>query len=151
MEEANPLTNKETRGIMKAGCENIDTESKARDNILNSTYPSKIIQGRQNKHIVGTKEFVQKQEQLRRTNFGSEPSIINPNIDAQLLVDKYRGTGHIDFANDSRYPIETITADSIIGKTWVISLQKYVDTRVFKIFYSSTGTHIVPVNEIGRV
>lgn len=47
------------------------------------------------------------------------------------------------------YPREDITADRIIGKTWVKSLQKYIDTSAFTICYSKTGVHIIPVNEKG--
>ena len=129
----------------------MEKENQARRNILDGTYPSRIIQGRQNKHIEGTKEYNQKQEQIEKVSPGSKPSKLRENINAQSLVDKYKGTGHIDFANNAEYPFETIVEDNIIGQTWIISKQKFVDTRVFKIFYSSTGTHIVPVNEKGRV
>ena len=36
--------------------------------------------------------------------------------------------------------------ETSIGKTWVKSLQKYVDTNAFVIVYSATGVHVFPEN-----
>jgi len=46
----------------------------------------------------------------------------------------------------SPYPREIINVDFIVGKTWVKSKQKYVDSRQIKIVYSSDGVHIFPTN-----
>jgi hypothetical protein len=119
-----------------------DTEIE-RQKILNGIYPSRVIAGRQNKHIEGTTEFEQKREQMQRLSPGSEPAILH--VDAQTLVDKYKGTGTIK-TKGSEYPREIIDTDKIVGKTWVQSLSKYVDTKRIEIFYSSTGVHVVPVN-----
>ena len=115
-----------------------------RQKIIDGTYPSRIIQGRQNKHIPGTQEFEQKRKQMQRISPGSEPAILE--AEAQALVDKYKGTGQVNKQRNSLYPTEIIDTDNIVGKTWVKSLQRYVNTRRIKIFYSSTGVHIVPVN-----
>jgi hypothetical protein len=116
-----------------------------RRKILDGTYSSRVIQGRQNKHIYGTIEFEQKREQIKNSSPGSEPAILT--ADAQDLINKYKGTGSIYFANDSPYPREIIDTSVIIGKSWVKSLQKYVETTRFEIFYSSTGVHIIPKND----
>ena len=113
-----------------------------RRKILDGTYPSRVIQGRQNKHIPGTTEFAQNQAKMRLIE--SEPSILE--VDAQTLVDKYKGTGTIYFIG-SPYPRELIATGKVIGKSWVKGLNKYVDTRKIEIFYSSTGVHIVPVSD----
>ena len=121
-----------------------------RRKILDGTYSSRVIQGRQNKHIPGTTEFEQKREQMQKASPGSEPAILES--DAQTLVDKYKGKGSVYFHPSSLdYPREDILADNIIGKTWVKSLQKYVDTQAFTIYYSKTGVHIIPINEKGRM
>ena len=119
--------------------EKLDEE---RQKILDGTYPSRVIQGRQNKHIQGTLEFEQNQAKMRA--LGSEPSILE--ADAQELVGRYKGTGEI-YISSLPYPREIIDTGRIVGKTWVKSLQKYVDTRRIEIFYSSTGVHIVPVSD----
>ena len=116
-----------------------------RQKIIDGTYPSRVIQGRQNKHIEGTLEFSQNQAKMRK--MGSEPSILN--VDAQAFVDRYKGTGTIEVKAGSQYPRERVETDSVIGKTWVRSLLKYVDTKSGEIYYSSTGVHVVPVNNYG--
>ena len=115
-----------------------------RRKILNGTYPSRIIVGRQNKHIEGTREFEQNREKMQKLSPDSEPAIIE--VDAQDLVDKYKGTGTLKLKG-SAYPRETIDTDKVIGKTWVQSLKKYVDTKRIEIYYYSTGTHVVPVSD----
>jgi len=119
---------------------------KERRKILDGTYPTRIIQGRQNKHIEGTREFGQSCEKMHRLSPGSRPAVLT--ADAQTLVDKYKGTGDIRFFG-SKYPRETINTGEAIGKTWVKSLNKYVDTTQFEIIYSSTGVHITPINRRG--
>jgi len=114
-----------------------------RNKIIDGTYPSRVIVGRQNKHIEGTREFEQNREKMQK--IGSEPSILY--ADAQMLVDKYKETGTI-YCKSFLYPRELVETDGIIGKSWVKKLNKYIETSKFEIFYSSTGTHIVPVNDL---
>jgi hypothetical protein len=114
-----------------------------RDKILDGTYPDKIIAGRQRKHILGTKEFVQKRQAMQIK--GSSPSILT--ADAEELVKKYKGTGVIKIVGSSPYPQEIIDTDRIVGKTWVKSLNKYIDTKRIRIVYSSIGVHIIPIND----
>jgi len=121
-----------------------------RRKILDGTYPSRVVQGRQNKHIESTVEFEQKRRQMQKDSPGSEPSIINTDVDAQSLVDTYKGTGDVYFVRSSPYPRENITSKTIIGKSWWKEGRKYVDTSMFTISYSSTGVHIIPISEHGR-
>jgi hypothetical protein len=118
-----------------------------RKKILDGTYPARIIQGRQNKHIEGAREFEQNCEKMNRLSPGSRPSIIT--ADAKMLVEKYKGTGEIRIEGLD-YPQETVTTNDIIGKSWVKTMQKYVDTKSFKIVYSSTGVHVIPVSDYKR-
>ena len=119
-------------------------ENAEREKILNGEYPSRIVQGRQNKHIPGTREFEQKRESMKRENPKSEPSILT--ADAKMLVDKYKGTGTVYQHPSSNYPRENVTVDFVIGKTWVKSMKKYVDSNALKILYSNKGVHIFPIN-----
>jgi len=114
-----------------------------RQKILDGTYPSRVVQGRQNKHIQGTREFEQKREQIKREDSRNEPAILE--VDAQTLIDKYKGTGSIALLKGQIYPRETIVADSIVGKTWLRETQRYLDVNTFQIQYSSTGVHVFPV------
>jgi len=124
------------------GVENRKADIEAeRRKILDGTYPLRIIAGRQNKHIEGTREFEQNREKMRK--LGSRPSILI--ADAQMLADKFKGTGIIYFTKSSAdYPREDIDAGYVIGKFWDWKTQRYVDTTVFTISYSKTGIHIFP-------
>ena len=120
---------------------------KERKKILDGTYPFKVIDGRQRKHIEGTKEFEDKRLSMQRYNINAEPSIVLPSIDIQKLVDRYKGSGRVYFVKGSLFPREQIMADIVVGKTWVTTLKKYVPTRMFVISYSKTGVHIFPIND----
>jgi len=116
-----------------------------RRKIIDGIYPLIIAQGKQNKHIPGTKEFLDKEKQMQQEIPDGKPSILK--VDAEELIKKYKGTGKIRMMPKAQYPREIIDADFIIGKTWVQSLQKYVNTKRFEIHYSSKGVHVVPVND----
>jgi len=123
-------------------------EEEERRKILDGTYPSKIVAGRQRKHIPGTIEFEQKRRAMKRISPGSEPAILT--ADAAELVEKYKGTGIVKAAGLSSYPKEVVYTDKVVGKTWVTSLNKYVDTKKMRIIYSSIGVHIVPISDYVR-
>ena len=112
--------------------ENIHIDEE-RKKILDGTYPSKVIDGRQRKHIEGTKEFDDKRLSMQRYNINAEPSLVSPSIDVQKLVDRYKCSGKVYFVKGSLFPREQIIADIIVGKTWVTTLKKYVPTRMFVI------------------
>ena len=139
------LTNGAESAIINTGGEYMINIADEKRKILDGTYCSKIIVGRQNKHIEGTREFAQNRDKMKRLSPGSEPSILD--ADAHELIEKYKGTGMIDVPKGSEYPRETVDTDRIVGKTWVQSMRKYADTKRIKIFYSSAGVHIVPVSD----
>jgi len=112
---------------------------------LSDEYSKRIVLGRQRKHIAGTKEFEQHRKAMQKRSPGSEPAILT--VDAEELVDKYAGRGVKMQPRSSPYPRETIDTGEIVGKTWVKTLQKYVDTKRIKIVYSSIGVHIIPVSD----
>jgi hypothetical protein len=120
----------------------LDKEEERR-RIKESIYPSNVRRQKQNQHIEGTEEFQRRKEYLQKINPGSAQSILL--VDAQELVDKYKGTGTIIYV-DGHYPGERIVTDEVIGQTWYKDKQKYVDTKAFRIIYSSKGVHIYPVN-----
>ena len=121
-----------------------------RRKILGGTYPSRVIAGRQNKHIEGTREFEQANNKRVQDGRGGKQSALCPDINVQNLVDRYKGTGRIRISNGSQYPREAIDFEYIVGKTWVAKLSKYVDTKRIEIIYSSAGTHIIPVSDYSK-
>ena len=120
----------------------VETERKK---ILDGSYSSRVIRGKQRKHIEGTREFEQNRLKMQQISSGSEPSILN--VDAQELVDNYKGKGTVKRHRGSLYPSEIIDADMIIGKTWVKSKRMYVETKRAMIVYSSDGVHVVPISD----
>jgi len=130
--------------------EPVSDHTDVRQKIMDGAYPFKIVEGRQRKHIEGTREFEQKRAAMQKLSNRSEPAKLKPGVDPQRLVDQYKGTGEIYMVTGSPYPREDIKADTVIGETWVKSLQKYVDTSMFTISYSSIGVHIILINERGR-
>jgi len=115
---------------------------------LSDEYSKRIVLGRQRKHIAGTKEFEQHRKAMQKRSPGSEPSILT--VDAEELVEKYAGKGVETRPRSSLFACEEIDTGSVVGKTWVKSLQKYVDTKRISIVYSSIGVHVIPVSDYER-
>jgi len=122
-----------------------DVESE-RKKILSGEYPSRIIQGKQRKHLPDTREFQQNRNKMQRLSPGSEPAIFASEINIELLVNSYKGTGNIKPRRGSQYPQEIVKADRIIGYTWLNGSRKYIETNTFVIVYSKSGVHAYPVN-----
>ena len=71
-------------------------------------------------------------------------SYLLPSVDAQELVDKFHGTGHIAQSGGIWKNKETIAANFDIGIEVDIESGMETITNRFTIHYSKTGTHIVP-------
>ena len=97
----------------------------------------------QNRHIVGTKEYIQYVEKL--SPYGLLPSILAEGVDVQDLVNKFHGKGISDPNPRDNSPREIVDAKEFIGQYWDIEENKYVDTTFFEIIYSKRGTHVYPV------
>jgi len=113
--------------------------------ILDGTYPTKVVAGRQRKHILGTREFAQNLQKMQNQEPKSRPAILI--ADAKTLVDKFKGTGYIYMhPSSAEYPREEINAGYVIGKSWYKKGNKYIDTSEFEIIYSKDGVHVIPIN-----
>ena len=83
-------------------------------------------------------------------NHEYEPSILTiSEKEAQALIDKYHGSGILKLnRNGVPLPMEMIVDnDEVIGYVINNLNGKRAKTSGFKIHYSSTGTHIVPMYE----
>ena len=111
---------------------------------LIASLPKTIRIGQQNKHIVDTHEYEQYViKQSRKGQYG--PSRLHGGLDfAQILVDKYSGTGIPRLKNGRWLNYEVIETEEIVG-TVVNNLTgaEQLTTRI-KIHYSKEGTHVVP-------
>ena len=97
----------------------------------------------QNRHIVGTKEYIQYVEKL--SPYGLLPSILAEGVDVQNLVNKFHGKGMSDPNPKDNSPREIVDAKEFIGQYWNNREKKYIDTTFIKIVYSNQGVHIYPI------
>ena len=109
-------------------------------------YPLTILQGKQDKHIQGTRAYVQYQENLKKKGeYG--PSYLTVDRDAlKTLVDQYHGKGILlrDKAGNWR-KIERITVHpDPVGVSVNNLTGAEAITTTFTIRYSKDGVHIVP-------
>lgn len=94
---------------------------------------------KQNRHQLNTKEYKDGRSYITVTN-----------QQAQILVNKYSGTGYVVRDGNSNYANkEFIISDEEIGVNINPQTQKETLTKKFYIHYSKTGTHIVPTNKGG--
>lgn len=99
-----------------------------KSNIGNKATNLTINVQKQNKHIMGTKEYLDGR------------SILTITVDeAQRLINDYSGTGRIYGKNK-----EVIKFNKIIGKYYDGETNTYLNTKNGTVHYSKSGTHIVP-------
>lgn len=109
-----------------------------------------IRAGAQRKHIKGTREYEQHIDVSNRKGF-PEPSRITVSIEeAEELVRKYAGKGTMKTKRSGGWNgTEICAANKVVG--FVVRKDgTEVPTRLFKIHYSKTGTHIVPYAKDGK-
>lgn len=93
-----------------------------------------IEEGKQGKHIIGHKNYIQGRSYL---TISME--------EAQELVNKYAGTGELLFSSAGKWKNqEIIKTDKVIGYNVSDIDNSKTETKNFKIHYSKKGTHIVP-------
>lgn len=107
-------------------------------NKIRNTYNLEILEGKQGKHILGHNNYIEGRSYLTVSM-----------QEAQELVNKYAGTGHINrYPNSGKWDnTETVISDKIIGYSLNEIDGSKTETRAFKIHYSKKGTHIVPRKE----
>ena len=100
---------------------------------------TKIISGKQNKHIEGTKQYKDKYKD------GANPQdVLTISMEeAQELVDRYCGKGDPGKSDMNGTWTEFMDADHVIGKYY--SNGEYHETKRFTIHYSKKGAHVIPV------
>lgn len=114
----------------------ITTEERAKTYISNV---NKIInQGKQDKHIIGSNNYIEGRSYL---TISKEK--------AQELIYQNAGKGKLEFSDSGKWnKKEIITVNENIGV--VKNKNDEIETNSFKIHYSKTGTHIVPYRKGGN-
>lgn len=102
--------------------------------IANGTISLAINKQKQNRHILGTKEYRE------------DKSVLYVSIEeAQDLVDRYHGTGEMMYNKKGEWEnTETVKTNKIVGYLTDWATNQKIGTKTVTIHYSRTGTHIVP-------
>lgn len=114
--------------------------------IQSGEFPLAIHEGRQNKHIEGTKEYVQYVERMHRDGKYGPSRITISTDDVHALVGTYKGTGILRRDRHGRWrnsELVTVHPDKI-GVAVNDRTGTETDTPAFCIHYSKDGVHITP-------
>ena len=110
-------------------------DGKLQNRIKSGKVNTTVHQGKQDKHIIGTNNYIEGR------------SYLNADEDVQALVNKYAGTGKIVRSASGRWESkEQVKADHPIGFA-VSKNSGEAETSAFTIHYSKKGVHIVPRKE----
>ena len=107
-------------------------------------YSTKLSRQQYLRHIEGTIEY-NRYMKIRQAKGQPPQSVLTiTEREAQELIIQKAGTGIVaaDVHGDAK-PMESITADRIIGKTW--SGGKMIQTNKARIHYGKKYSHIVPI------
>lgn len=127
-----------------------DKETEFKKNLKLGRFNTKIEPSKQQNHISG-KQWKNQVKQAVGTLKDPDPkkrktpkSILDPKLDPQSLIDKYGGTGTVEFANDGKTANEYVVFPDPIGRTFDKKTQKYIPTHTLQIKYCDGGTHVFP-------
>ena len=111
---------------------------KAREDIESGVYPRVINRQKQNRHIIGTKEFEDYRKKLKKDGF--EPSILR--VDPDEILKTYSGKGLIIVTGGA--PKESVKTNGYVGDYFDFDSKEYRPTEWVMIVYSKTGAHVYP-------
>jgi hypothetical protein len=103
----------------------------------------KINRECQNRHIIGTYEYMQADIKSKKQGFAGS-AFFNSDFDIYKEIARIRGTGILIFDNEGRIKSETIKYHRIVGFG---GMKKLEQTDVVSIRYSKTGSHAFPVHK----
>ena len=143
VEEFEKATRKKVKNGVEKGNESgiindieVDGKAELKRAIQEGKIKLEINPEKQNRHIKGTKEYVEGKSYL---TISME--------EAQRIVDARSGTGKIAISNNGMQFKESVICDKIIGVAVNSETLTKTKTNKVKIHYSKTGTHIVPIKE----
>ena len=151
----NILTNIGKSSIIKSGGDKVSEKkqfpriseisaSRITEKINSGEYSTKLSHQQYLRHIEGTVEY-NNYKQIRQAKGQPPQSILTiSEREAQELIIQKAGTGIVTAnINGDMIPMESITADRIIGITW--SGGKKIYTNKARIHYGIRSSHIVPI------
>ena len=117
-----------------------------RQKIQSGEMATQLEMGQFRKHVPGTNEYKQYVEKMHKKGWYG-PRRLNVDVHtAQSLVDRYRGTGILEYTDTGEWKhTEIITINLTTVGMLVNNLTgTEAATKAFKIHYGRQGTHIVP-------
>lgn len=122
----------------------INKEVSFKERLAKGEVNTTIEKSQQQKHQA-TKAWKNQVKQAVLSGYKQTPkSLLDKNINSQEFVDKYAGTGIIQFVKNNAVVHEYISVPNIVGRTFDKQIKKYVKTNVIQIKYTENGIHIFP-------
>lgn len=124
-----------------------DKERAFREYLRNGQINTTIEKSQQQKHQI-SKVWKNQVKQAAASGYKHIPkSLLDKSIDPQAFVDKYAGTGRIDFPKSGTVVHEYITVSGTAGRTFDKKSKKYIASNTIQIKYTEHGVHIFPTKE----
>jgi len=118
--------------------------SKISEKIKDGEYSLKLSHQQYLKHVEGTAQYNQYMNERSKKGFLPQSVLTITEEETQQLIINKAGTGIVMASKQGEMlPIESITTNGIIGKTW--SGTNYIETNKARIYYGSRSSHIVPI------
>ena len=118
--------------------------SKITEKINSGEYSAKLSRQQYLKHIEGTPQYEQYKNSRHAKGQPPQSVLELTEQEAQQMILDKAGTGIVKIdENGNMLPIESITADKIIGKIW--SGEKFIKTSKARIYYGKNSSHIIPI------
>lgn len=125
----------------------VDKEKAFKEYLKNGQINTTIEKSQQQKHQ-NTKAWKNQVKQAVASDYRQTPkSLLDKSIDPQEFVDKYAGTGTIQFPRSGTVVHEFITTSETAGRTFDDKTKKYIKTQRIQIKYTENGVHIFPTME----
>ena len=130
-----------------------DKEEEFKKRVRAGEFSTEVEPKKQQNHLYGkpwknqVKQAIKSLSDPNSKNPQAPKSVLSPKYDPQELIDKYSGTGTIEFSNDGKTVNEYIVLKRTVGRTYDKKIGKYIRTKKIQIKYCDNGTHVFPIVE----
>lgn len=130
-----------------------DKEEEFKKRVRAGEFKTEVEPQKQQNHLYGkpwknqVKQAINSFNDPDPKNHQAPKSVLDSKYDPQELIDKYCGTGTVEFSNDGKSVDEYILLKQPIGRTFDKKVGRYVSTKKLQIKYCDNGTHIFPIVE----
>ncbi|MBO1199938.1 hypothetical protein J3T65_11360 [Staphylococcus simiae] len=144
---------KERKGKYKLEDDSEELQQNAKNEMLEMIKDGRIKlelnHEKQNRYQKGYELFERNRKYAMESGFNQPSFTTLSNKELNNLILKYATTGNILLLNGNFNQKEIINFGKIIGKAYISG--EYIETKIGKVHYSKTGTHVIPFVEKGRI